>query len=71
MRYLRFISAFSLIFVLIFCGEKKPEYPVTTETIDGVKVVTNPDFPRDGTITHELEEELSIGGDVDDEDDVR
>jgi len=68
LRYLRFILTFSLIFVLIFCGEKKPEYPVTIETIDGVKVVTNPDFPRDGTITYELEEDLSIGGDVDDED---
>jgi len=33
-----------------------------------VKVVTNPDFPKEGTITYELEEELSIGRDVDDED---
>lgn len=68
MRNPRFILTFSLIFVLIFCGEKKSEYPVTIETIDGVKIVTNPDFPRDGIVTYELEEELSIGGDVDDED---
>ena len=68
MRYLRFILTLSLIFILIFCGEKKSDYPVTVETIDGVKVVTNPDFPRDGTTTYELEEELSIGGNVDDED---
>lgn len=67
MRYLRFILTLSLIFILIFCGEKKSDYPATVETIDGVKVVANPDFPRDGTTTYELEEELSIGGDVDDE----
>jgi len=68
MRYLRFFLMFSVIFSLIFCGEKESKYPVTIETIDGVKIVTNPDFPRDGTTAYELEEELSIGGDVDDED---
>jgi hypothetical protein len=70
MRFLRFFLLFSLIIALIFCKEKESEYPVTIETSDGVKVVTNPDFPRDGTTTYEMEEELSIGGDVEDEDNV-
>jgi len=68
MRYLKFLLILFLISVLAFCGGEKSKYPVTVETIDDVKVVTNPDFPRDGTTTYELEEDLSIGGDVDDED---
>lgn len=68
MCFRRIILVFSLIIIIISCAEKKSEYPVIIETIDGVKVVTNPDFPRDGVFTCELEEELSIGGDVDDED---
>lgn len=67
-NYPRFILTFSLIFLLICCGEKESEYPVTIETVDGVQVVTNPDFPRDGTIAFEMIEEISIGGDVEDED---
>jgi hypothetical protein len=52
--------------VLIFltgCGTKEPaeEYPAEIKTVDGVKVVTNPDFPKEGTIHYEMEEELSIG----------
>ena len=68
MRFLRFFLLFSLSFALFFCGEKESEYPVTIETIDDVRIVNNPDFPRDGTKTYEMEEELSIGGDVEDED---
>jgi hypothetical protein len=68
MCFRRITLVFILITILISCGEKKSEYPVIIETIDGVKVVTNPDFPRDGFVTCELDEELSIGGDVDDED---
>ena len=68
MRSSRTTLFFCLIIVMISCSEKKLEYPVVIETIDGVKVLTNPDFPRDGVFTYELEEELSIGGDVDDED---
>lgn len=68
MRFARAILIFSLIMLMFSCSKKKPEYPVIIETIDGVKVFTNPDFPRDGVFTYELEEELSIGGDVNDED---
>jgi len=46
-----------------FCCKKSPkaEYPVITEVIDNVQVVTNPNYPRDGIIQDILEEELSIG----------
>jgi len=53
-------------FLIISC-EKTSQYPVKVETIDGIKVVTNPDFPRDEKIYYKLEEELSIG--VEDGDD--
>lgn len=46
-----------------FCCKKSPEatYPVFTEVIDNIQVVTNPNYPRDGIIKDILEEELSIG----------
>jgi hypothetical protein len=36
-------------------------YPVVTEVKDGVKTVTNPDFPRDGRFVAKLTEEMSCG----------
>jgi len=36
-------------------------FPVTTEVKDGVKTVTNPDFPRDGRFVAKLTEEMSCG----------
>jgi len=54
---------------LVFCGgEEKSDYPATIASVDGVKVVSNPDYPRDGTFRYDLEEDLSIGGDTEDED---
>jgi len=67
MKKLRFLMALALILVGISCSERKTEYPVVIENIDGVGVVSNPDYPRDGRIEYVLEEELAIGGDVDDE----
>jgi len=68
MQFARTILFLCFIMILTSCAEKKSEYPVIIKTIDGVKVVTNPDFPRDGVFAYRLEEELSIGGDVEDED---
>jgi hypothetical protein len=45
---------------LVFCA-KETEYPQQVEVIDGVKVITNPDYPRDGVFQLSLEEDLSIG----------
>ena len=59
---------FSLVLtlVLIFlagCGPKEPgeEYPAEIKTVDGVKSISNPGFPKEGTIRYIMEEELSIG----------
>lgn len=51
---------------LVSCAKKGEEtdYPVVTETIDGIQVLTNPDYPRDGRVTYNLVEEVSIGEDV-------
>jgi hypothetical protein len=48
---------------LASCGKKaeEPAYPVVTETVDGIKVLINPDYPRDGRVTYNLVEEVSIG----------
>jgi hypothetical protein len=49
--------------VIFFCCKKgsEEEYPVVTETIEGVKIITNPDYPRDGKVQYSMEEDLSIG----------
>ena len=40
-------------------GQKR--YPVVMEVKDGVKTVTNPDFPRDGRFVAKLTQEMSCG----------
>jgi hypothetical protein len=40
--------------------QQKP-YPVVTEVKDGVKTITNPDFPRDGRYAAKLTVEMSCG----------
>lgn len=49
-----------LIITFISCAEKS-DYPVKIDMVDGVKIITNPDYPRDGKFVLSLEEELSIG----------
>ena len=39
---------FVLAFLWVTCAEKEAVYPVVVETIEGVTVVSNPDYPRDG-----------------------
>lgn len=59
-KQIMLISLFIFIFLAISCSEKS-SYPVRTEIIDEVKVITNPEYPRDGQVRYQLEEELSIG----------
>lgn len=49
-----------LILALVSCAERG-EYPIETEKIDGVQVIMNPDYPRDGKFHLTLDEELSMG----------
>ena len=63
-----FILILGLFSLFISCGETEAEYPVVIENIDGVKTVTNPDYPKAGVIEYTLVEDLSLGGDVDDAD---
>jgi len=51
---------------LIFCS-KETKYPQQIEMIEGVKVITNPEYPRDGVFQLDLEEDLSIGVEEGDE----
>lgn len=61
------IILLSFFLILSISCSKKSTYPVQTEIIDGVKVITNPDFPRDGAVQYAMEEELSIGANEADE----
>lgn len=63
MSRFKHISLFIVIILLFFSCKKASEdkYPVIAEVIEGVKVVTNPAYPREGVVRDLLEEELSIG----------
>ena len=37
-------------------------YPVKIETVDGVRTVLNPEFPKEGVVRYALQEELALGG---------
>ena len=60
MRHFKIMIVISLLLLSISCS-KESGYPVRTEIIDEVKVITNPEYPRDGQVAYQLEEELSIG----------
>jgi hypothetical protein len=62
-------NIFLPIFLLILSAcSKPPDYPVKIEFVDNIKVITNPDYPRDGIIKYDLVEELNIGIEEGDED---
>jgi hypothetical protein len=66
MRSIRIMAVLLTLFTLVFCT-KETEYPQQSEMIEGVKVITNPDYPRDGVFQLDLEEDLSIGVEEGDE----
>jgi hypothetical protein len=66
MRSIRIMAVFLILFVLMFCS-KEAEYPQQIEMIEGVKMITNPDYPRDGVFQLDLEEDLSVGVEEGDE----
>ncbi|MCU0243394.1 MAG: 6-bladed beta-propeller [Acidobacteria bacterium] len=43
-------------------GPSEPAYPVRIETVDGVRTVLDPAFPKEGVVRYALREELSVGG---------
>ncbi len=62
-------SAATALFVLAACGgHDKPAgaaaYPVRIETVDGIKTVNNPAFPKDGVVRYALRDDLTLGGEA-------
>ena len=63
-KKLLLIFVFILLFGVCKQNEKKEptqEYPVVIESVDGVKTVKNPAFPKDGVFKYNFVEEFSIG----------
>jgi hypothetical protein len=73
-------SAVKRVLILMVIGlcaacsksEKKPApgapvYPAKISVVDGVTTVMNPDYPRDGRVTYDMIEEISIGTNEGDE----
>jgi hypothetical protein len=64
--FLPLIIFLCLIVLFANCGKQKNEYPIQIETVDGIKVIINPKYPRDGVWNLRLEEDLSIGEEMSD-----
>jgi hypothetical protein len=45
-------------------GPSETAYPVRIGTVDGVRTVVNPAFPKDGVVRYTLLDELTIGGEA-------
>jgi hypothetical protein len=61
------LGALSVIFALTACGKKEnaaevAAYPVRIETVDGVRTVVNPAFPKEGVFRYTLLDDLTLGG---------
>jgi hypothetical protein len=62
-------AALALILILGACGKKEEPsavaaYPVNIKTVDGVKTVFNPAFPKDGVVRYALQDDLTLGGEA-------
>jgi hypothetical protein len=55
-----------VIAVMPFCKSRKGPaeavYPVKIETVDGVRTVVNPAFPKEGVVSYTLQDDLTLGG---------
>lgn len=49
-----------IVLLLISCS-KEAEYPAKITTVEGVKQVTNPDYPKEGNFTLDLKEIYTLG----------
>jgi hypothetical protein len=47
------------------CQETGKPYPVETKSVEGIKTVLNPDYPRDGVVSPKYVEVWSVGGETD------
>ena len=62
-----FFAALAAAVALTACVKKEKVpvaavYPVKIETIEGVRTVLNPAFPREGVVRYALQDDLTIGG---------
>jgi hypothetical protein len=61
-----FLAVLALSVILAACtsGQKPAEaaYPVMIETVDGVRTVVNPAFPKEGVVRYTLQDDLILGG---------
>jgi 6-bladed beta-propeller len=59
------ISGSAALIILAACAKnEKPAaaYPVKIETVDGIRTVLNPNFPKEGVFRYALQDDLTIGG---------
>jgi hypothetical protein len=60
------LAALLAAVALTACGKKEAPpaaaYPVKIETVDGIKTVLNPSYPKEGIVRYALQDDLTIGG---------
>ena len=61
------LAAWAIALMLTACGSKgtpaaADAYPVKIETVDGVRTVVNPAFPKEGVVRYTLLDDLTLGG---------
>ena len=61
------LVAWTIVLMLTACGSKgtpaaADAYPVKIETVDGVRTVVNPAFPKEGVVRYTLLDDLTLGG---------
>jgi hypothetical protein len=62
-----FLSLFIIFFVFLYICSPKDDYPLIREIINGIPVLTNPDYPKNLSNGYNLKEVLSIGVEEGDE----
>ena len=55
------VKYFIILGLILVIACQPAGYPVKTEMVGGIKTITSPEYPRDGRVKYEMEEELSIG----------
>ena len=65
------LGVFLVIALAVLCAclqkTEQPDYPIMVETIEGIRTVTNPEYPRDGRFDLLLTEDFTVGSGIGDE----
>jgi hypothetical protein len=60
------IAAWAVVSLMMACKTQEkpaaPGYPVKIETVEGIRTVVNPAFPKEGVVRYAFQDDLTLGG---------